>query len=308
MNNRLSARALLILARHYSRNRNSEAAREMREKLEALLQLESEYQDANQLIEPGAIFEDIRVQLESEYQDADRLVELDAIFENVRAISPPELVQELRGLNWSGYFDSDDSVLNSEPVSGSNAAADQAIREIVNMVKDDIKEGEIIKIYEMIERHDLDPADIIKALDNEIKRGDPLTPSEAHEDQDLGFNCASALTKVVMAQHGIHAPEGVVTLRALLDGTLNSIPPGKLCFELLFGIIRFCTELDLSGTLPLQMSLFFEREGLPVHYDYSADLSTLKAEIALGHSVMVGVEVSPLWGQPGAHISPSTSY
>ena len=116
----------------------------------------------------------------------------------------------------------------------------------------------------------------------------PLSPSEAFEEQDLD-NCAIALSKVIAAEFGIYVPEGVLTLHAFLGGTLNfSVDSGELVIE---------------GTPTFQISLILEELGVPVHYNYTADFDSIKQELAMGHKVMVHVNVAPIWpGKDGPHV------
>ena len=173
---------------------------------------------------------------------------------------------------------------------GDEPSEAQVIREIVDTVSDGITLNEIIDIVVKMLQYNLDGVDIRNALAAEITYGEPLSASQAFEEQDLD-NCAIALSKVIAAQFGIYVPEGVLTLHAFLGGTLNFSVNGG--------------ELVIEGTPTFQISLILEELGVPVHYNYTANLDTIKQELAVGHKVMVNVDVAPIWTETekeGPHV------
>lgn len=188
--------------------------------------------------------------------------------------------------------------------SASGAVSDDSIiREIIDAVSDGTNAAEIREIVSKIREFDLDTHDIIEALKQEVTPGPTHTPREAFDPQDLGDNCVQALSKVIAAQFGRHAPEGVITLHALLEGRLPSIDLlyGK-CVDLI--VAKYCPYTPI-GTYPLQLTLTLEDLGIPVDIDYDATLEGAAAKLAEGKLVMVGLNVKPLapWdGQEGGHV------
>ena len=219
-----------------------------------------------------------------------------------------EQLRELDDVN--GFSESIVSDIISDSASGT-VSDNPVIREIIDTVSDEINAKEVREIVDKIFKSDLDPHDIIKALDQEVTRGDPLTPREAFDPQDLGDNCVQALSKVIASQFGYHVPEGVITLKALLNGTLAS--PDLLynrytkCIEMLTK--EFCVpdhyHYEPIGTYSLQLTLTLEDLGISVDVDYGATLEDAAAKLAEGKVVMlsVGVEALEQWnGQEGGHV------
>ena len=196
-------------------------------------------------------------------------------------------------------------IVDSMP--SSDAATDNPIiREIIDMVSDSdgITVNETREIVDIIISNNLNPADITAALDNVVAAGRPLTPSEAFVPQTLPIDCAPTLSSVILHQFGKHVPPGVITLRALLDGSLHA--PGLLygeCLDLI--IVKFCPyePVSTAGTWHLQLTRILAREKILVDVDYDATLSEMKEALSQGKVVMVGLGVSPIWpGKTGGHV------
>ena len=209
------------------------------------------------------------------------------------------LLEELRSLEGT-------DVSLESGTGGISSEAAQAISEIVDAVSnapDDELEFTLQDSFEKIIAYNLDPADVKDALHREITHGDPSTASDSFDPQATD-NCAIALPKVIAAQFGIHVPEGVLTLYAMLDGKLEF----SLYDKCRLRIFNLCFDSDRAvageGTLRLHLTQTFHTLGVPVDIDYNATLDEIVAALAEGKAVMVSVNVAPIWpGQdPGLHV------
>ena len=192
------------------------------------------------------------------------------------------------------------------PTPTPNTTSEEIINQIVARVSDGTSVEEIGDILEQIETFNLNPTDIINEIDSRIEKTEPVDPYTAHEHQDTDYNCGPTLVKVISAQHGIDISEGELTLRALLEGDFRlEGRPTIECFEILFGLFSGCSVtpgID-GGTLPRHMGQMFEDLGIPVDYNYSARPVDIEAALAQGKSVIVAVNVGPLWrSQSGGHV------
>ena len=195
-------------------------------------------------------------------------------------------------------------IRNSEAASlaeiPNNEVTSEIIHRIVEQVSGKITMEDLANILEQIETHNLNPADIIEVIDSRIENGEPISGNDAHEHQDTAYNCGPTLAKVILAQHGKYISEGELTLRALLDGTFD-LNTG--CFKILFGLFSGCVTPIGGGTLPIQMGYILQQSGISVDYNYNASLDNVKAALAAGKSVIICLNVAPIWnGQPGAHV------
>ena len=188
----------------------------------------------------------------------------------------------------------------TETKTRSSEATSELIHRIVDKVSGEFSLQDLVDIWKQIGTHNLNPADIIDVIDSRIEDGPATSPYAAHELQDTGYNCGPTLAKVILAQHGKHISEGELTLRALLDGTFD-LNTG--CVKILFGLFSGCVTPIGGGTFPMQMGYILQRLEIPVDYTYNASLDNLEAALAAGKSVIVAVDVEPIWnGQQGSHV------
>ena len=209
------------------------------------------------------------------------------------------LLEQLRSL--------DDANVSSESSTSAIASeAAEAISEIVDAVSnvpDDELKFTLWDSIEKIIEYNLDPADVKDALLQEITRGTPSTFSDSFDPQAMN-NCAIVLSKVIAAQFGIHVPEGVLTLYAILDGKLE-FSAYDVCRR---EISNYCLEPDQAiaaeGTLVyVHLTQTLWTLGVPVDIDYNATRDEIAAKLAEGKAVMVTLDVSPIWpGQSGIHV------
>ena len=196
---------------------------------------------------------------------------------------------------------------NSEPTASTETPNNEAtpaeiIDQIVERVSDGISIEELDGILEDIQTYNLNPADIIQVIDGRMEKGSAVSPSDAHELQDTPYNCGPTLAKVVLAQHGIHISEGELTLRTFLEGIFD-VTHITECFEFLFGLFSGCITTSALGTSPRDMGYILEKSGVPVDYNYSASLNDVETALAEGKSVIVAVDVEPIWkAGPGGHV------
>ena len=220
------------------------------------------------------------------------------------------LLEQLRNLDDEQLRNLDEANVSSESgISGAiSPEAAQAISEIVDAASNiSDKEGELEDVLmdnlEKIIEFNLDPVDVIAALDEKIIHGDPST-LEASFDPQAADNCVIALSKVVASQFGIHIPEGALTLRTILDGTLKyDISLYSKCLTKLRILCLQELELSVEGTETFQLTQTLHRLGVPVDIDYDATLDEIAAQLSQDKAVMVVLNVEPIWhGSEGRHV------
>ena len=227
----------------------------------------------------------------------EQLDEVASLLEQLSSLDDVEQLSSLDDANVSSESDQS-SVISPE--------AAQAISEIVDAVSnapDQELENVLLDSLNKIIEFNLDPVDVMAAIEKKIIHGDPST-LETSFDPQAANNCVIALSKVVGSQFGKHISEGALTLHAILDGNLEfNISLQSKCLTALKILCYKESKLSVGGTLTLQLTQTLSRLGIPVDIDYNATDPEIMEKLSQGKAVMVRLDVKPIWnGQTGGHI------
>lgn len=167
----------------------------------------------------------------------------------------------------------------------SDPTVEERLEAIRKMVEDGKLDASDRPYWKKIVLRNLSPSDrlvLIERFDAAVADGtipfDLEIADNFWEKQDLRFNCGVVVQKMILDAEGIPTSEAQLTLRALLDRSLN-LP----------------TTVSPGGMDPLRVGEILERHGVGVHHIPYATEADLEAKLVAGHGVMVAVDAHELW-------------